>query len=50
MTMHGRSRVTLDPRIPTIARADDVEFPLTGQAFLAPNTKHRAVLRESHDG
>lgn len=37
--MHGRSRVSVDPRIPTIPRRSTPGCPLTGKALLAPSGK-----------
>ena len=44
--MHGRSRMTIDPRIP----AEHVGFSPTRQILLAPSAKRREVFGESHEG
>ena len=49
--MHGRSRVAIDPRIPTIyAGTEHVGFSATRQTMLAPSAKRREVFGESHEG
>ena len=49
--MHGRSRITRDPRIPTMPGAEPVRFsPTRRQALLAPGAKRREVVGESHEG
>ena len=44
---HGRSRMTIDPRIPN-ARTEHVGFSPTRQTFLAPRAKRREAFGESH--
>ena len=41
--MHGRSRMTIDPRIPTMQGR-------TRQTLLEPSAKRREVFGESHEG
>ena len=49
--VHGRSRMAVDPRIPTIyAGTEHVAFPPTRQTLLAPRAKRREVFGESHQG
>ena len=49
--MHGRSRMTVDPRIPTNTGAEHVGFSPTRQTLLvAPSAKRRDVSVESHEG
>ena len=47
-TIHGRSRMTMDPRIPTLPRKEHVRFSPTRQTLLAPSAKRREVFGESH--
>ena len=48
--MHGRSRKTIDPRIPTTGTGTEhVRFSPTTQRLLAPSAERREVLGESHD-
>ena len=50
--LHGRSRITIDPRIPTMS-AHGACRVLTDQAdiaLLAPSAKRREVSGESHEG
>ena len=49
--MHGRSRMTIDPCIPTYhAGTEHVGFSPTRQALFAPSEKRREVSGESHEG
>ena len=48
--MHGRSRMTIDPRIFTNAGREHVGFSPTKQTLLAPSAKRREVFGESHEG
>ena len=49
--IHGRSRMTIDPRIPTMAGAEHVGFPPTRRSLFAPSAKKLCeVLGESHEG
>ena len=49
--MHGRSRMTIDPRIPLFnAGTEHVGFSQTRQALLAPSAKRREVPGESREG
>ena len=49
--VHGRSRMTVDPRIPTIyAATEHVGFSPTRQTLLAPSAKRREVFGESLEG
>ena len=48
--MHGRSRMTVDPRIPTIPRRSMSGFYRPGRHCLQPSAKHREVSGESHGG
>ena len=47
--MHGRSRMTIDPRVPTLPRTEHVGFSPTRQALLAPTAKLRDVFGEPHE-
>ena len=44
IVMHGRSRMTIDPRIPNNARTEHVGGSPTRQTMLAPNAKRRKVF------
>ena len=44
--MRGRSRVTIDPRLPTNAGTKRVGFSPTGQTVLGPSAKRRQVFGE----
>ena len=49
--MHGRSRVTLNPRIPTIKGRSTSGFYKQGETLLAPSSNaERGVVCESHQG
>ena len=48
--MNSRSRMTIDPRIPTNAGMEHVGFSPTRQISRAPSAKRREVLGESHEG
>ena len=48
--MHGRSRMTIDPRIPTNTGTEHVGFSPTRQTSLAPSARRREVFGESHEG
>ena len=48
--MHGRSRMTTDPRIPTMPRRSMSGFHQPGKTLLAPSAKRREVFVESHEG
>ena len=49
--MHGRSRMTIDPRIPSVpGRSMYVGFSPTRQILLAPSAKRREVSGESNEG
>ena len=47
--MHGRGRMTIDPRIPTMPgrRTSGFHQP---QTLLSPNANRREVFGESHEG
>ena len=45
--MHGRSRMTIDPRIPTMPGQSTLGFQ---PPLLAPGAKRREVFGESHEG
>ena len=49
-TQHGRSRRTVDPRIPTMPGRSTSGFSPTRQILLAPSAYRREVLGESHEG
>ena len=44
--VHGRSRMTIDPRILTNAGTEQVGFSPTRQTLVAPSAKHREVFGE----
>ena len=46
--IHGRSRMTIDPRI-YYAGTEHVGFSPTRQKLLAPSAKRREVLGELHE-
>ena len=49
--MYDGSRMTVDPRIPTIPeRSMSVGVAPTKQTLLAPSAKRREVFGESHEG
>ena len=48
--MHGHSRMTVDPRIPTNAGTEHVGFSPNRQTLLAPSAKRREMSGESHEG
>ena len=48
--MHGRSRMTIDPRIPTMPGRSTSGFRRPGRHLLAPSAKRREVFGESHEG
>ena len=48
--MHGRSRITIDPRIPTMPGRSRSGFHQPGKTLLAPSAKRREVVGESHEG
>ena len=48
--MHGRSRMTIDPRTPTMPGRSTSGFSPTKQTLPAPTAKRREVLGESHEG
>ena len=50
VVMHGRSRMTIDPRIPAMLGRKYVGFSPTRQTSLAPNAKRREVFDESPEG
>ena len=43
ITIHGRSRMTMDPRIPTMPGTEHVGLSPTRQTSLAPSAKRREV-------
>ena len=45
--MSGRSRMTIDPRTPTMPAR---RVSSTGQTLLAPSAKRREVFGELHEG
>ena len=47
--INGRSRMTIDPRIPNDARTEHVVFSPTRKTLLAPSAKRREVSGESHE-
>ena len=47
--VHGRSRMTINPRIFTNAGRERVGFSPTRQTLLAPSAKRREVFGESHE-
>ena len=50
VVMHGHSRMLIDPRIPAMPGRITSGFPPTRPTLLAPSTKRREVLDESHEG
>ena len=51
IVMHGSSRMTIDPRIPTMPGQSTSGFHRPGTELLAPpSAKRREVLGESHKG
>ena len=48
--MHGRSRMTIDPRNPYYAGMEHVRSSPAMQALLASSAKRRELLGESHEG
>ena len=48
--MHGRSRVTINPGIPTLPGRIRSGCHRPGRHWLAPSAKRREVLDESHEG
>ena len=48
--VHGRSRMTRDPSIPTMPGREHVGFSPTRQTMLAPSEKRREMFGESHEG
>ena len=48
--MHGRSRMTKDPRTPTMPGRSTSGLHRPGRHFPAPSAKRHEVLGESHDG
>ena len=50
MIMLSRSRMTIDPCIPTMPGQSTSGFHRPGRHLLAPSAKLRDVLGESHEG
>ena len=48
--VHGGSRMTVDPRIPTLPGWSASCFHQPGRHLLAPSAKRREVFGESHEG
>ena len=48
--VHGRSRMTIGPRIPTNTWTEHVGFSPTRQALLEPSANRRELLGGSHEG
>ena len=47
---HGRSRMTMNPRIPIMPGRSTSGFRQNRQTLLAPSAKRREVFGESHEG
>ena len=48
--LHGRSHMTMDPRVPTVPGRSTSGFHQSGRHFLAPTAKRREVFGESREG